>query len=408
MCKEMKLIKIHKLSFSLADNDNKINSKQNHISIHSNNDYLLYNVDEKFSRYGNEMVNAIIKNIKDDEIDSLDNIKFLYRYPNISLSRDRVALYCQDNDLRVIRNKHSADVRIISKKFIEKLITYSWSGNYAAVSKSIDIVKKHPNAFNSKECQLECINMLGKLPKDEVIDVSAITRRYYYSDNWEKTVAPMLDDFKNCKSHSSNWTILADNIGLYNEIINGAFKWMLDDNCNKIMSAESVALDDESFIQIKNMLKNGVTDDKNVAMSLMANCDIEKSKTYLAMLFFHFGEKMKGTKPWNTVSFKSLRKSFQKYYDNTNYNYGSAHRYQKLIEMLVDDDALTLPAMQHCLDLLFESVIKKATGLSSCDAFQIERSSIRLSDKFADKVKTKSLSQVIKEETCMHNDDLPF
>ena len=43
-----------------------------------------------------------------------------------------------------------------------------------------------------------------------------------------------------------------------------------------------------------------------------------------------------------------------------------------------------------------------------CNAFQIERSSIRLSDEFADKVKTKSLSQVIKEETCMYNDDLPF
>ena len=130
----MQLIRIHKLSFSLADHDYKIDSKQNHISVRSNNDYLLHGVDEKISRYGDQMVDAVIKNIKDDEIDSLDNIKFLYRYPNISLSRDRVALYCQDNDLKVIRNKHSADVRIISKKFIEKLITYSWSGNYIVVS----------------------------------------------------------------------------------------------------------------------------------------------------------------------------------------------------------------------------------------------------------------------------------
>lgn len=123
------------------------------------------------------------------------------------------------------------------------------------------------------------------------------------------------------------------------------------------------------------------------------------------MIFFHFGERMKGTKVWNQVGFKSLRQKFQKYYDNTNYQHGTSYRYERLIELLIKDDALTVPAMEHVLDLLFERVIKSATGLGSSKAFKLERSSISLTPDFRAKVRSKSLSEVIKSEPV---NDLPF
>ena len=159
------------------------------------------------------------------------------------------------------------------------------------------------------------------------------------------------------------------------------------------------------FIKLKNILKSGSRDDLGVAMTMMANAKIEGSETYLGMIFFHFGEKMKGTKVWNQVGFKSLRQRFQKYYDSTNYNYGHAARYDKMIRMLIEDDALTVPAMEHILDLVFHAVVKEATGLCSCDVFRLERSSISLTPEYREKATNQSLSKALGLSV---SNELPF
>ena len=76
----------------------------------------------------------------------------------------------------------------------------------------------------------------------------------------------------------------------------------------------------------------------------------------------------------------------------------------KLISMLIEDDALTVPAMEHVLDLLFENIVKKATGLSASKAFKLERSSISLTPEFAARVKKKSLASALTDSQV----DLPF
>ena len=402
MCTQMKLIKIHRLRFDIDDHNTKI--KKGQVSLDCDNDhaYDMPNV----SRYNDDLKKAIQKALGPNEVKSLNNIRTLYRYPNLSLSRDKVAFYCQNNDLKVIRNKDAADIRVISEKGIEKLMEYHWSKKLVTPSKLIKIIENHTAAFETKADQLHCISIIKDIDEDEMIDIDSITRRFYHADSWEHTISPMLDDIKKSNTKSINWLVLAKNLEMFNEFINPTFKWILDENCNKLMSADSVALDDKSFIQIKDMLKGGTPDDRAVAMNLMCNCDIETSKTYLAMLFFHFGDSMKGTKPWNTVGFKALRKGFQKYYDNTSYSYQHSSRYEKLIGMLIEDNALTVPAMEHVLDLLFEDVVKKATGLNTSKAFKLERSSISLTPDFRAKVKEKSLSTVIKEDPTVN--DLPF
>ena len=145
-------------------------------------------------------------------------------------------------------------------------------------------------------------------------------------------------------------------------------------------------------------------------MTTLANCNIESSRTYIAILFFHYFELFKNTKTYNTVNFKSLRKAFQKYYDKTSYNHGNAGRYNTLIQLLVEDNALTKSAMEHVLDLVFENVVLRATGLSNCkDVFKIERSSISLTPDMQKKVNDLGFSQAVKEaHTLEINDGLPF
>ncbi len=196
----------------------------------------------------------------------------------------------------------------------------------------------------------------------------------------------------------------------FKEIVLGNFSWILDEDANKLMCADSVTLDDEMYIQLKDMIKSGNKEDITVAMTTLANCNIESSKTYIAILFFHYFETFKGTKTYNTVNFKSLGKAFQKYYDNTSYNYGSSVRYENLIKLLVEDNALTKNAMEHVLDLVFEEVVLRSTGLAnSKEVFKIERSSISLTANMRNKVKDVGFNQSVKESSTLElSDDLTF
>ena len=61
-------------------------------------------------------------------INSLDNIKTIHRFPDLSLSRDKVKMWTDANDAKVIRDADKADLKIISIKSLEKIISKWWRG----------------------------------------------------------------------------------------------------------------------------------------------------------------------------------------------------------------------------------------------------------------------------------------
>ena len=399
----MNLKKYWRINF---DGDKKHINSFADITINESSDFTVEL--ESNARYNvKDFIEAANKNLSSGQIKDLNGIKTLYRYPGISLSRDRVGLYCEKTGLKMTRNKHAADARVISTKIIEKCVTSGYYENkFITGQQLINAVKKNATAFANAESKENVILGLEKFFTDKLDALVAVPDRYYYNTEWDKTVEVLCKEL-NSVSFSKNYAykVAAKNENWFYEIMGGKFKWILDDDCNQAMSDISVPIEDKMFLQLKQMLKGGGSDDVAVAMTMMANAKIEGSETYLGMIFFHFGERMKGTKVWNQVGFKSLRQKFQKYYDNTNYQHGTSHRYERLIELLIQDDALTVPAMEHVLDLLFDRVIQSATGLGSSKAFKLERSSISLTPDFRAKVKRKSLSEVIKSEPV---NDLPF
>ena len=60
--------------------------------------------------------NAYIKN----------NVNNIYRFSNLSLSRDKLAIYQEKVDFKITRNKDLADVCIVSEKFFEKELDGEW------------------------------------------------------------------------------------------------------------------------------------------------------------------------------------------------------------------------------------------------------------------------------------------
>ena len=388
------------------DGDKKYINSFADIMLHESKDFTVEL--ESTDRYSmKDFLKAAEANLSSGQIKDLKGINLLYRYPGISLSRDRVGLYCEKTGLKMVRDKNLADARVVSTKIIEKCVTSGYYDNkFITAQQLIDAVKKNNCAFANAESKQNVILGLEKLFADKLDALVAVPDRYYYNTQWDNTVevfCKALNGLPDIKNYA--YKVATKNENWFYEIMGGKFKWILDDDCNQAMSDISVPIEDKMFLQLKQMLKGGASDDVAVAMTMMANAKIEGSETYLGMIFFHFGERMKGTKVWNQVGFKSLRQKFQKYYDNTNYQHGTSHRYERLIDLLIQDDALTVPAMEHVLDLLFEKVIQQATGLHTSKAFKLERSSISLTPDFRAKVRAKSLSEAIKSEP---ENDLPF
>lgn len=351
-------------------------------------------------------IRTIIDNMSTGRVHDFSNVKFIYRYPKLNLSRDKVSLFCEDNDIKVIRNKSNADVRIVSYALFNSVFKETWYNEFIPIQTVKEIVIKNHTCFKNYQDILKEIDLIEE-------DAYVCTARHYYytPDNIEKYFQPVIRAFNDqAKNYKCRVVIDEKDLDTCKELCSGQFKWMLDEDANKLMSSDSVTLNDEMYLQLKDMITSGNREDITVAMTTLANCNIESSRTYIAILFFHYFETFKNTKTYNTVNFKSLRKAFQKYYDRTSYNYGNATRYDTLIKLLVEDDALTKNAMEHVLDLVFEEVVLKSTGLSNCkEVFKIERSSISLTPDMQNKVNNVGFSQAVKEaHTLEINDGLPF
>ena len=81
-------------------------------------------------RYSNRTNNTEIKKIMDNiptiTSDDLKNATALYRFPRLSLSRDKVKILQEKFDLKLKRDFHDADYGIVSEKYFDGLFCTRW------------------------------------------------------------------------------------------------------------------------------------------------------------------------------------------------------------------------------------------------------------------------------------------
>ena len=58
--------------------------------------------------------------------DDLKNATALYRFPRLSLSRDKVKILQEKFDLKLKRDFHDADYGIVSEKYFDGLFVSKW------------------------------------------------------------------------------------------------------------------------------------------------------------------------------------------------------------------------------------------------------------------------------------------
>ena len=331
----------------------------------------------------------------------------MYRFPNLSLSRDKLSLMKEKYGTRVIRDKDSADVNVISEKTVEKLMSSDlYYGSIWTVKDFIN--KKLPELVPAltTEAHEYLESLITNLGPDDMIFGGDRYNSWNNSDAFKDSALCYFTDGDWPTGHSSSGAmyISNDNMDAWDSLNDPSKTFVSDVYVNAVCSEDSITLDWEQYEQIKKML-SATTEDRSMAMTLMANCKIEESKTALGLLFYHYGDSLKGTNVWNQVAFKTLRKQFDHYIIG-GWNAAHTSTFSSLIKKLAEDNALTEEAMKHICQLVFDKVLHSGCGFTKDDcAFEMKLEDVRLTKHYKDKLvrEDKTLSELVTM-----GDDLPF
>jgi hypothetical protein len=342
------------------------------------------------------VIKGIMNNIKTITSTDLKNATALYRFPRLSLSRDKVKILQEKFDLKLKRDFHEADYGIVSEKYFDGLFTTKW---LSAVD-PVDVGSWAQIYNNCMEEDLyeEIVEMLNKIPEDAYVVFESEWFSSYSYDNRSNIdrYQKMAEKARNM-GESSKYHYYIESLDQWNDIQANLSKLVWDTNINELATEDSEVLNEEMYVQLKTMLGwektesgcgwTGARDKENMnlALAMIANCNIKESHTYLALLFAFMSDSMKDASIWNSVNFKSVRKKFHKYIDMNGWNW--CHVYNYMIEELIKDDALTEVAWKEVAQKMYDDVLSNQMGVDAKNVFSISPDSIQLKPELKKRVK---------------------
>ena len=354
---------------------------------------------ENSGRYRNRANNTKIKEIMSGigiiTSDDLKNADSLFRFPRLSLSRDKVKVLQEKFDLKLKRDFHQADYGIVSEKYFDGLFVTRWLAQ-ADPADVLAWAQTYQDCFE-EDLFDEIVNELNKIPADaHVVFESEWFSSYYHEgasnlDRYSKMAEKARDIGRNTKYH-----YYIESLDQWNDIQANLSKLVWDSNMNELATEDSEVLTEEMYVQLKTMLGwektesgcgwqgNRDKENMNLALSIIANCNIQKSHTYLGLLFAFLSDSMKDASVWNTVNFKSVRKKFDKYIQMNGWNW--CHSYNYLIEYLIKDNALTEYAWKEVAQKMYDDVLSSQYGIDSKNNFNISPESIQLKPELREKI----------------------
>ena len=299
----------------------------------------------------------ILKLASNKQVD-FNKSKSIYRFSNLTLSRDRVAILKDKYGTKVVRDKNKADLWVISDKYLETLTSYRWAASLYPSENFFNEIQNRKSEFSEiaftslMEYEKSLIDLT-----DENIETKHYIEldTYFYGSSIVEDIKKALAPYK-LYIHSGNY-LTEESLEEYNILKANLNKLATDVVINTSTGEDSVALNFENYTQIAKMLQ-GNTEDMNVAMTLMANCKIESSKTWLSILFYDNTYSMRGNKMWNQVAFKTLKKMFDKYVNTSRNNYyRDINDVKFLTSSLVRDGILNSEAEEMMLDRTYKCIM---------------------------------------------------
>lgn len=318
----------------------------------------------------------------------LNNVNLAWRSPKIKLPREKAALVAKKYDFKFKRDRQTKnlDMIVTSLNFIESFLSQTWSTKVSGED-ILEIVEKHKDLVINYD---QCISMLSNTEID-----FCLTSYYYHNDN---KVADALGQLRGSSSRSKYVKYIKKEAYEDFQYLYGNQNKLVSDNCiYDIASEDSVTIDEEMYNNIVNMITSTDSENLSLGMESMANSNIEKSRGYIAMIFYLYSELFKNSKTYNHVNFKALRKQFDIYSTNGVSYY--PYPYERFLNQMLDQELLDTFMLKTIHEQLVKNVIHNNLNWRN-SLFDI---TIELKDEHKKKLTDYKMKEIIKQSA-----DLPF
>jgi len=304
--------------------------------------------------------------------------KSLYRYPDLTLPRNKVELLKEKYNVKIVRDLSQADYAVVSNQYLHKLIKYDTGYNLSVV-KFKEYLVSHSSDYGLN-AHNELTAFANSLNENDIVSFS-IARNY---SSTERTGQNLSNFIQNNRLDGYAAYYIEDTKS-YDEIIN-ANNIVFDSGLISICSEDLHILTEEDFYSLDAMLNN--TDQTNITMGLeiLSNCNFEKSLDIAAMLYYFNYDNLKNGKNWNNINVKTLKKRFAAFSVSA-YNHNGSY-YERCLTNLIAENYLTEFAFKTIAAKSFNNVIVKVMNLNQKDSvFKIDVEEIQLNDKYKNSIK---------------------
>jgi hypothetical protein len=317
---------------------------------------------------------SILKNIcKIDK--SIIKDKSFYRYPDLTLPRQKIDILKEKYNISITRKKDKADYKIISLKYLHsKIIKDSWYDLY----KASDIIKaiKNKSNFFTASLVTTLIDSLDALDSETLVSINC---------NSYNSAININDLFANIEKVASRYYYVPDpQVSEFNELLSSA-NVLLDGQLNDVIYDGLHVLTKEEYNNSRSLIKSDDRENRSLALELLANCNLNKSFDYVSMLYYFYYDYLKDSNNWTNVNVKTLRESLSEFtpcYNNNNGRY-----YGNYLKKLKEADQLTEFAFKECARYAYHNVLKKSMGLDEDSVFEVNLDSIKLNKKYIGQLK---------------------
>lgn len=347
----------------------------------SSNHWRLCNADR-------EAIGLVVNNNSVD----LTNKK-IYRYPKLTLPRNKVNLLKDKFNLKLVRDPDKADYHIVSTKLINTLVSFSWNNHYT---------------FNN------IFNFFRQLKQDGVLSQSGLTKaqdiinhadrdgmftfpnsyNYYDDPNGRRTYDKFQDARSALSKVSSEDSFEGykkaiyisgsdqDKLDDYNSIAANTNKLVWDTDILDIIDEDLAVIDNKQYDTIEQMLTTSDRESRTLAVEMLANCNINKSFDVVSGLFYWNYDFFKDSNYWNSVNVKSLREQMKDYSGGVSEN--NIYAYNTYLEKLANQGKLTKFAVDRTRDRLANNVMKMY--VNGKNAFTLDKSQLILNPELTSQI----------------------
>jgi hypothetical protein len=320
--------------------------------------------------------NDVSYHIKDFDKNNLQDSTF-YRTPKLALPQNKMQLLKDKYNIKVVRDKEKADYIITSDKYIEGLTEYSWNDFYSGIDLKHNYLDKI-KGFCSEFIYDKINDFI-----DHVISEDGYIR--IQMDLPWSFKSPAKDAFHTrtaLSDYTKSFRIITD-LDMMTFIIDNEDILVKDTDLINYCNEDSIVLSPEDCKSISAMVNSDDRTNQELALEMMANCNIEKSFDKVALIFAFYQDRLRYCNNWNSVNVKSLRKQMS----SINYvDTGRGHGFNYLVKALHAKGALTPFAVGVISNKMCKTILNYVGLTSEHSVFDIKPKDLKLKSQYSDEI----------------------